>query len=452
MKIQFLGGAGCVTGSKYLIETGQRRILVDCGLYQGQKELRLRNWQAFPVKPSEIDALILTHAHIDHTGYIPLFVKNGFKGTIYSTPATLDLCKILLPDSGRLQEEEAEYANRRGYSKHRPALPLYTQEDAENCLSAFVTKDYGQEFEVTDQAKVTFSNSGHILGSALVRIKVGQRSIVFTGDLGRKNDPILKPAERIAQADYLVVESTYGDRLHDPASVEEQLAEILNAAWSNDGVVLVPAFSVGRSQLLLYHISRLKQRKAVPDIPVFLNSPMSINVTGVFCDYQGEHRLSVDECERLCDVAKYVRTVEESKHLNSSKGPMVIISANGMATGGRILHHLAAFAPDPRNTILFTGYQATGTRGRSMIQGANTLKIHGQSVPLRARVEVLHNLSAHADSSETIEWMRGFQRPPGTTFITHGEPLSSQALQKKITSELGWNCQTPKYLEVVELS
>lgn len=451
MKIQFLGATETVTGSKYLVTAGNKRILVDCGLFQGLKDLRLRNWQPLPVKPSTIDAVVLTHAHIDHTGYLPLLVKHGFKGKVFCTSGTLAQCHILLPDSGRLQEEEARFANKRGYSKHKPALPLYTEEDADLSLKHFVAKKYEEEFLLPGDVRCRFDNSGHILGSALVQLTYEGRTITFTGDLGRPNDPIFVPPAKITQTDYLIVESTYGNRSHDKVPVMDTLAQLIRDAVEHKKVVLVPAFSVGRSQMLLYYLSKLKEQHKIPQIPVYLNSPMSINATGIFCDHLGEHRLTAKECEGLCEVAKYIRTPEESKRLNEMHGPMLIISANGMATGGRITHHLKAFAPDPNNIILFTGFQAEGTRGASMLRGVQTIRIHGEEVPVRARVEMLHSLSAHADADEIIAWLGGFSKPPLKTFITHGEVSASSALRKKISDELGWKCEIPRYAEEVEL-
>jgi metallo-beta-lactamase family protein len=451
LKIQFLGGTGTVTGSKYLVTEGDTRILIDCGLYQGLKELRLRNWDALPVKPSAIAAVVLTHAHIDHSGYLPLLVKNGFKGKIYCTPGTQAQCGILLPDSGWLQEEEARFANKRGFSKHHPALPLYTQDDALMSLEKFVAKKQGEDFPLPGNIHCRFENSGHILGSALVRLSAGGKTLTFTGDLGRPNDPLFFPPGPLADTDYLVVESTYGNRIHDTKPAEDILAAIITEAAQKKSVVLVPAFSVGRTQLLLYYIAKLRREKRIPEIPVFLNSPMSINATEIFREHPSEHRLNAEACQELRKVATYIRTPEESKRLNQTAGPMVIISANGMATGGRILHHLTAFAPHENNIILFTGFQAAGTRGAALLQGAKTLRIHGEEVPVRARVEMIHSLSAHADAAEIIDWLAHCKRPPHTTFVTHGEPESSRVLAERISTELGWNAAVPEYLQEVNL-
>ena len=451
MKIQFLGATHTVTGSRYFIEHNRRKVLIDCGLFQGLKELRLRNREPFPIDPQKIDSVILTHAHLDHTGYLPVLMKQGFRGTVYCTSGTQDLCRILLPDSGRLQEEEAEYANRKGFSKHKPALPLYTQEDAERVLGLFRTIPYGTKFDLGDGLNLKLTQSGHIIGSAFVALSNGKASILFSGDLGRENDLILRSPEFVTESDYLVIESTYGDRMHDPGDPQDQIAEIINRTAARNGVIIVPAFSVGRTQTLLYVVHLLKMERRIPDIPVYLNSPMSISATGIFCDHLGEHRLDPDQCAGLCNVARYIHSPEESKALNEKDGPMIIISASGMATGGRVLHHLKAFAPDPNNSILFTGFQAAGTRGASMLANAETVKIHGEYIPVRAEVDVVHNLSAHADQGEILKWLSHFRNPPKTTFITHGEPQAAKALKEKIEGAIRWNCRIPGYLEATEL-
>src|SRR3990172_5822420 len=451
MKIQFLGATQTVTGSKYLIEHNRRKVLIDCGLFQGLKELRLRNREPFPVDPQKIDSVILTHAHIDHTGYLPVLMKQGFRGKVYCTQGTRDLCRILLPDSGRLQEEEAGYANRKGFSKHKPALPLYTQEDAERVLDLFRTIPHGTRFDLGDGLNLKLTRSGHIIGSSFVAVSHEKTSIMFSGDLGRENDLILRAPEFVTKSDYLVIESTYGGRMHDPTDPQDQIAEIINRTAARNGVVIVPAFSVGRTQTLLYVLHLLKMEGRIPGIPVYLNSPMSISATSIFFDYPGEHRLNPDQCAGLSNVAKYINSPEESKALNEKNGPMIIISASGMATGGRVIHHLKAFAPDPNNAIIFTGFQAAGTRGASMLANAESIKIHGQFIPFRAEVDVVHNLSAHADQGEIMKWLSHFRNPPKTTFITHGEPQAAQALKEKIEGSLRWNCKIPEYLEKTDL-
>ncbi len=447
MRITFLGGVGTVTGSKYLLDFGHRRVLVDCGLFQGYKQLRLRNWAPPPVRPRSVGTVVLTHAHLDHSGYLPVFVRNGFEGPVLSTPATRDLCAILLPDSGHLQEREAEFANRHGFTRHRPARPLYTQREAIDVLDRFRPVPFERTHRIGREIELLFRPSGHILGAALVRLEHRGRSILFTGDLGRAGDPVMVDPAVVRRTDYLVVESTYGNRRHEGRDPEDALEEIINRTVARGGTVLIPAFAVGRAQQILYHLHRLKAERRIPDVPVFLDSPMAIDASQIFRQYVREHRLSPSECYATCHVAKYVRTAEESKALDRNRVPMVLISASGMATGGRVLHHLKVFAPDPRSTILFVGYQAGGTRGAAMTAGASAVKIHGGYVPVRAEVENLHMMSAHADADGILAWLGKFERPPKATFVTHGEPAASDALRHRIEEELGWRCRVPEYLE-----
>ena len=457
MKLTFLGATGTVTGSKYILTSeiksgGDKRIMIDCGLFQGLKQLRLRNWAALAINPKEVDAVVLTHAHIDHSGYLPLFVKNGFSGKVYCTEATRDLCEVLLLDSAHLQEEEAKYANKRGFSKHHPALPLYTQEDAQNALALLTPVAYEHEVDLGDGLMATLYPSGHILGSAFVRIHNSKTSILFSGDIGRPNDILMNPPLRIKQADYLVLESTYGNRLHDLSDPKIKLAEIINLTVNRKGIILIPVFAVGRAQELLYYIHLLKASGAIANsTPVYLNSPMAVDATAIFNHYQNEHRLTPEQSHALCHTAHRVNSIEESKQLNESKGPMIILSASGMASGGRVVHHLKAFAPNPNNTILFVGFQAAGTRGSAMLEGAESIKIHGQYVPVRANVEYLPNLSAHADYSEIITWLGGFESAPKKTFITHGEPVAADAMRLHIEEQLRWQVVVPDYLETVTL-
>ncbi len=450
MVLQFLGATGTVTGSKYLLRHRGASVLVDCGLFQGFKQLRLRNWAALPVAASSIDAVILTHAHIDHSGYLPLLAKQGFKGKVYCSEATHELCSILLPDSGYLQEEEAAYANRRGFSKHHPALPLYTREDAVRCLRQFVPQPFGTDWSPASGLTANLAPSGHMLGSAFVRIDDGSRSILFSGDIGRPNDLILAAPTRVPGADYLVVESTYGNRLHEASDPLIKLGQVINRTAARGGVVVIPAFAVGRAQNLMYCIHLLKERGIIQNLPVYLNSPMAANATRIYHRHRDEHRLTPEQCDAMCHAATIVNTPDESRALNAKHGPMVIIAASGMATGGRVVHHLKAFASDRRNTILFAGFQAGGTRGASIVGGATSVRIHGQDVPIRAEVASLDNLSAHADAAEIVQWMRGFSTVPRQTFITHGEPDAADAMRQRIERELGWSCRVPEYLESVE--
>ncbi len=454
MEIRFLGATGTVTGSKYLVTCGSRKILVDCGLFQGYKQLRLRNWAPFPVDPREIDAVVLTHAHLDHSGYLPLLVKNGFKGKVYCSAATRDLCGILLPDSGYLQEEEARYANKRGFSKHAPALPLYTVDDAMHALRQLTPIAFEHDVDLGGGLMLQLIPNGHILGSACALLHDAHTRLLFSGDLGRPHDPTMLPPHLIQRADYLVIESTYGNRRHDPTDPRIELADIINRTIARGGMVLIPAFAVGRTQTLLHYLRLLNDAGTIPDIPVFLNSPLATSATDIFCNHsgmRGMHRLTAAQCHAMCSIAHYVTSVEESKALNARKGPMIIISASGMATGGRVLHHLKAFAPDARNTILFSGYQAGGTRGAAMLNGAESVKIHGEYIPVRAEVAALDNLSAHADYVEIIDWLRHFDAPPRTTFITHGEPAAADGLRQHIEEQLGWHVTLPDYLETVAL-
>lgn len=451
MKLTFLGATGTVTGSKYLLEDGRQKILIDCGLFQGLKELRLRNWEKLPVDPARIDAVILTHAHIDHSGYLPLLVKNGFKGPVYTSEATADLCKILLPDSAHLHEEDAERANRYGYSKHKPALPLYKQADARKALEHFKPVDFGKEYPLGGFLSFSMTHAGHILGAACVRISDGQTSIVFSGDLGRPQDPIIQAPAHIEKADYLVLESTYGDRLHDKSDPLDKMADIITTTAARGGVIIIPSFAVGRAQAILYYLHELKKSRRIPDIPVFLDSPMAINATNLWQKHHSEHRLSKQQCAQVCSVAKYVHTPEESKALDSLSMPCIIISASGMATGGRVLHHLKHYIGDHKNTILFAGYQAAGTRGARLVHHETEIKIHGHLYPVRAQVDALNALSAHADYQEILGWLRHFRKQPRKTFLVHGEPEAASSLKFKIEEHLDWNVEIPEYRKQVDL-
>lgn len=452
MQLKFLGATGTVTGSKYLLTSDQYRVLIDCGLFQGLKQLRLKNWAQLPIKPVDVDAVVLTHAHIDHTGYLPLFVKNGFSGKVYCTEATRDLCKILLPDSAHLQEEEAEYANRRGFSKHHPALPLYTREDAFKALELLTPVPFDQDVNIGDDLTLRYYPNGHILGSAFARIHNKRTSVLFSGDIGRPNNILMKAPVRVKQADYLLLESTYGNRLHERDDPMLKLANIINRTVKRKGVVLIPVFAVGRAQELLYYIHLLKASGAIDDhIPVYLNSPMAVDATAIFSKHRGEHRLSKEEVAALNRTAHIVNSVEESRALNQMKGPMIILSASGMASGGRVVHHLKAFAPKSNNTILFAGFQAEGTRGAALVAGAEEIKIHGEYVPVKASVEFISNLSAHADYAEILDWLRGFESAPKKTFIVHGEPLAADGIRRHIEEQLRWRTEVAEYLETVNL-
>jgi metallo-beta-lactamase family protein len=452
MNLQFLGATGTVTGSKYLLTAGSAKVLVDCGLFQGFKQLRLRNWSLLPVALRDLNAIVLTHAHLDHSGYLPLVVRDGFAGPIHCTEATYELCRILLPDSGRLQEEEAEYANRKRFSKHLPAKPLYTEKDALQSLKHFEPRPFDADFEAAPGLTARFGLAGHILGAATVRLHANPTSIAFSGDLGRMNDLVMRDPAAIEAADYLVVESTYGNRRHEAQDPVAQLGEIIARTSARGGATIVPSFAVGRAQALLYAIHLLKQRGAIPaKLPVYLNSPMAVDATALYHRFRAQHRLTDEQCQGMCHAAHIVRTVEESKALNARSGPMVVIAGSGMATGGRVVHHLKAFAPDSRNAIVFAGFQAGGTRGAAMIAGAESVKIHGTYVPVRSEICSISNLSGHADQAEILQWLGRFKQAPRATFITHGEPQASDALRLKIDEQLKWNCRAPDYLETAKL-
>ncbi len=451
MQIEFLGATGTVTGSRFLLRVHSKNYLVDCGLFQGLKVIRSRNWKEMPVHPRDISAVFLTHAHIDHSGYLPLLVKKGFKGPIYCSTPTEALCKVLLPDSGHLQEEDADLANREGFSKHEKALPLYTAQDAVNSLQYIRPIEWRKTVTIDEDFKVTFLPSGHILGASMVQVHYGNRTITFTGDLGRMTSGIMDPPGTVTDTDYLVIESTYGNRKHPEEHPREQLKEIINNTIKEGGTVLIPSFAVGRAQSILHILYELKKKKEIPDIPVYLDSPMAVEATHLFCLYDDAQALEDEECQAMIRSTHLVTSVIDSQRLMTRKDPAVILSASGMATGGRVLHHISNLAGDPRNVILFGGYQAPGTRGQAMLAGAKEIKIHGKFVQIKAKVTAIEGLSAHADASETIEWLKKFHKPPRETFIVHGEPDSSEALRVKIKDELGWNVTVPDYLDSFEI-
>lgn len=455
--IQFLGAAETVTGSKHLLTINGKQILVDCGLFQGSKELRARNWEPFPIPPSEIDALVLTHAHLDHLGYIPRLVKEGYEGPIYCTRATLGLARISLPDSGHIQEEDARHANRRG-SSHHPALPLYTERDAMDCLRLFHSVRYDTMISLPGGATFRFLPAGHILGSAFAEIyfENGER-IMMSGDLGRYDTPIIKDPTTVEYAEYLVVESTYGNKIHSNEPVIPKLLELLDWAMENDSIVLIPSFSIGRTQELLYYLKRLENEGKLPNIPIYVDSPMGLSATELYenaveeRDEEAEMRFNLKDNPLEPRGLRMIRQAQESKNLNQARGPMIVIAGSGMANGGRIVHHMLHHLSDPTTLVVFTGYQAEGTLGRRILEGAPTVRMMGQEVEVRARVEKLNALSAHADQAEIMQWLRGFKSAPRQTFIVHGEPPAQQALREKIVAELGWNVTIPHWKETFEL-
>ena len=443
LSLTCLGGAGTVTGSKHLLTCGDTRILVDCGLFQGLKNLRELNWQPLAIPPRDIDAVVLTHAHLDHCGYLPRLVLDGFRGKIFATPATRDVAELILLDSAWLQEKDAEFANRKGFSKHKPALPLYAVPDAERALKQFRPAPFHHEIELPGGATLLLRRAGHILGAATAQIDIGGKRIVFSGDLGRYDDQVMHDPEAVPDADYVVIESTYGNRQHDRSDPVEALGGIIERTVQRGGTIVIPAFAVGRAQLLIHSLWLLRQRGRLRNVPIYLDSPMATSATELLQTHQHDHKLAAHDYEAACDAVTYVRDVEESKALSANRYPKVIISASGMATGGRVLHHIAAYASDHRNTLLFSGFQAAGTRGRKLLDGAREVKMFGQWIRVNAEVAELPMLSAHADSDELMRWLSGFTKAPQRVFIVHGEPEASEALRERILRELGWEVSVP---------
>ncbi len=457
--LQFLGAAGTVTGSKYLVRAAGRQMLLDCGLFQGLRTLRLRNWAEPPFQPAAVDAVVLSHAHVDHSGYLPLMARRGFRGPIYCTPATADLLGVLLPDCARIQEEDADRANRHGYSKHRPALPLYASADAEAALRLVRRRLCDRAFSVCEGITAVTRRTGHILGAASVELRIGLTDplrLVFSGDLGRWGRSILRDPEFVPGADVLLVESTYGDQTH-PTEPLSELTRVVNESVTRGGALLIPAFAVDRTQELVWTLRQLEDTGRIPVLPVYLDSPMAIEVTDIYCRHPGEHYFELTaladrgRCPLRTRQFHLTRTPEESKVLNHVRGPVVIIAGSGMATGGRILHHLARRLPDPRTTVLLVGFQAAGTRGRSLQEGAAALRMHGRDVPVRARVESVQGLSAHADRADIMRWLSGFKEPPRQTYVVHGEPGPAAALAETIRSTLRWQARPAADGETVDL-
>src|SRR5215813_12310945 len=457
--LTFLGAAGTVTGSKHLLDLGDHRVLIDCGLFQGLKELRLRNWAALPVDAATIDAVVLTHAHLDHCGYLPRLVAQGFKGRIFCTPGTRDLCTLVLPDSAKIQEEDARRANRKGYTKHAPALPLYTSLDAARTLTRLQPVGYERPVPVVPGVEVEFVNAGHLLGSAYARLHFGDKTILFGGDLGRYGRPILPDPQPVTNADVLLVESTYGDRVHGP-NEDARLAAIIDDCVAKGGKLIIPAFAIGRTEEVIYWIKRLEEQQRIPILPVYIDSPMAAGALQFYAERideldpdlnhgnAGQHEVSAFYTTRMT----IIETVEQSKAVMASPAPAIVIAASGMATGGRVLHHLAAALPDWRNTVMFVGFQAAGTRGRLLCDGAKQIKMLGQDVSVSAKIERLDSMSAHADATEIMRWLKNFTQPPQMTFIVHGEPSAAEALEQRIQTELKWSTHVAKHLERVDLN
>ncbi|MFC3165763.1 MBL fold metallo-hydrolase [Ciceribacter thiooxidans] len=448
--LRFLGAAGTVTGSRYLIEAGPRRILIDCGLFQGFKTLRDRNRKPFPTSPAGIDTVLLTHAHLDHSGYLPALIRAGYEGRVLCTQATAELCGLILPDSGHLQEEEARFATQKGFSKHRSPTPLYTLEDAEKALERFEPMEFRRRIDLGDSIAATFIPAGHLLGAAQIRLEIGGTTVHFSGDLGHDPDPLMRPPAPFEGADLLVCESTYGNRRHPDIDPEAELAPVLKRTFARGGTVLIPAFAVGRAQGLMYHVARLMARGEIPTVPVYLNSPMAIDATEIYHRYHNEHHVSREDCVAMFRISTRVTSVDASKELNRQKGPMIIVSASGMLTGGRILHHLASFGGDRRNTILLSGFQAGGTRGAALVDGARRLRMFGRDFPIEAEVVQLQSFSGHADADEILRWMAAGPAPR-VTYLTHGEPTAADTLRQRVAHELVRAVRVPDHLETVHL-
>ena len=457
-KITFLGAAGTVTGSKYLVEAEGKRLLVDCGLFEGSRELKQRNWDRLTVDPATIDWVLLTHAHIDHTGYIPRLVRSGYRGPIYANIATHELCTLLLPDSAHLQEEDTRYAVKKGYSRHKPPLPLYTVAESQTALQQFREIPSNDAFKISPQFSVLPHDAGHILGATWLELTITENGkqtlVVFSGDVGRYDQPILKDPESPTRADFLLCESTYGDREHETGSVMDALADVVNGTMKRGGALVIPAFAVDRTQLLLYYLHGLCVQKRIPRLPIYLDSPMAINTTDIYVRHKADHDLKPQADLDPLNIHEIhmTRTVEDSKKINDVVAPCIIVSASGMITGGRVLHHLAHRLPDSRSCVLLVGYQAEGSGGRALLNGAKFLRIHGQEVPVRAQVVELGQLSAHAGKSELLRWLSGIQAPPKRTFMVHGEPSGLTSLRDAIVAQRGWPVTIPDYLQSFDLT
>ncbi len=450
MKLTSFGGADGVTGSKHLIDVGGARILLDCGLFQGLKLHRERNWQPLPIDIASIDAVVLSHAHLDHSGWLPVLVRQGFRGPVIASPATRDLSAVLLADSAHLQEEDARRTNKYTTSRHGKALPLYTRADAARAMTRIVPLAPGRSTRV-GRVEVALTPVGHLLGACAVTLAVGRERIVFSGDLGRSNDLLLPPPERVPRADVLLVEATYGDRLHPTEDVQQRVGAIVRATAQRGGSVLMPAFAVGRAQALLLVLQRLKRAGAIPpSLPIFLDSPMAIAATELTLRHRKLLRVSARELAQLTDGVRFVETGAQSQRLSRNRMPAVIISASGMATGGRVLHHLQAMAPNERHHIVFPGFQVAGTRGARLVAGEREVKIFGEMVPVRAEVSHLEGFSGHADADELMQWLRGFERAPRHCFVVHGDPQATDALRFRIGNELAWQASVPPHAMAVE--
>lgn len=451
MILTFLGAAGTVTGSKYLIELEDKKILVDCGLFQGLKELRLMNWMPPRFNPSSIDAILLTHGHMDHTGYLPRLVKMGFKGDIFGTEPTLEIAEIILKDSAKIHEEEAKRANRDGYSKHKPALPLYDLKDVNKTLRLFKPVQEGKRLQIDDLFTATFQYNGHILGSTFIEMEVEGKTIVFSGDLGRQKDLLLYPPKKPRHADVLLIESTYGGRIHPPEeTIAPQLEEIINKTIHRGGSIFIPSFAVERNQLLMVILWRLHKERRIPHVPMIMDSPMGGNVLELFRHSHEWHKLSIEECNQMCSHFLITDSYSETMKLRVDKKPKIVIAGSGMMTGGRILSYIEERASHHKDTLLFVGYQAEGTRGRKLLDGEKEVKIYGKTLPFRMEIQQIEGLSAHGDQSELIDWLSDLKKSP-RTYIVHGEPKAAEAFKRKLQEVKGWIAEIPELYESIEL-
>lgn len=450
IKIHFLGAAGTVTGSKYLIETPEKKILVDCGLFQGLKQLRLLNWKDLPVDVSSIDVVLLTHGHLDHVGYLPLLIKQGFKGAIYGTPPTLEIARLILLDSAKIQEEDAERANHYRYSKHQPAKPLYDTKEAEAVFPLLCPKPLSQWIDIDNHTSFRFRYNGHIIGACFIELKIGGKLLVFSGDIGRTKDPLLHDPERPDAADILFIESTYGNRLH-PANAKQLLADRINEAAARNGTIIIPSFAVERSQLIMYLLWQLKREKKIPSIPVYMDSPMGSHALDVFRHNPTWHKLSPEEMMLMSQDIRSVQNESETAKLISTATSKIVIASSGMATGGKVLSYFERYLGDPDATILLVGYQGEGTRGRSLLDGAKELKMHGKLWPVKATVAIVEGLSAHADQPGLIHWLAKIKNEPSRIFITHGEQIASHELSEKIKQVYNWNSGIPKLNQTITI-
>lgn len=447
ISVQFLGAAGTVTGSKYLITAYNKKILVDCGLFQGLKKLRSLNWEEFAINPLKIDVVLLTHGHLDHVGYLPKLVRHGFKSPILGTAPTLQITKIILEDSAKIQEEEAERANRFKYSKHKIAKPLYTLEDAQAIQKYFKPQKLNEWIVIADNISVRFRYNGHIIGATFIELKIGKKTLVFSGDIGRENDVLLYPPEKPEQADYLFIESTYGNRLH-VKNPEQQLTEIILNAVNKNGTIIIPSFAVERAQALMYILWKLKKEKAIPNIPIYMDSPMGKNVLDVFQMNTEWHKLPINECIKMCKDITVVKTIQDTLKLTKDKSLKIIIAGGGMRTGGRVLTYFQNFLSDTKATILLVGYQAEGTRGRQLLEGALEIKLYGKYYSVKSTIENIQGLSAHADQRELLNWVKKIKRKPKKVFIVHGESTAADAFRVKLETELGWDCIIPELNQI----